>query len=206
MRRLMDIRPLHLVNVQAFGSTVPGYAWLVDDRILVDTGMVDSTPELDEEWGVELLPWPDLGEIEAIVNTHLHFDHCGGNRRFAGVPTYVQRAELSAVSEPDYLVEWVRFEGADYRELDGDADLFDGISVLFTPGHSPGHQCVVVETDEGPVVLGWSRTSGTPETATSRSPTRWSATESATSSSCRTTSRTSSTAGSPGTGASSTNG
>jgi N-acyl homoserine lactone hydrolase len=138
--------------------------------------MVDSTPELDEEWGIRLLPWPELIgvgsteptesagggsagaeagiRVETVVNTHLHFDHCGGNRRFAGLPTYVQRRELEAVAEPDYLVEWVRFEGADYRELDGDADLGDGISVLFTPGHSPGHQCVVVETDEGPVVLG----------------------------------------------------
>jgi N-acyl homoserine lactone hydrolase len=154
VRRLDDVRPLHLADVKAFGKVLPVFAWLVDGRVLVDTGMIDSTPELDEEWGIALRPWPELGAVEAIVNTHLHFDHCGGNRRFAGVPIYVQRAELAAVEEPDYLVDWVRFEGADYRELDGDAVLFDGISVLFTPGHSPGHQCVVVETDEGPVVLG----------------------------------------------------
>ncbi|HET8607832.1 MAG TPA: MBL fold metallo-hydrolase [Gaiellaceae bacterium] len=154
MRSLDDVRPLHLVDVQAYGKRLPVFAWLVDGRILVDTGMVDSTPELDEEWGIELRPWPELPEIDAVINTHLHFDHCGGNRRFAGVPTYVQRAELAAVSEPDYLVEWVRFDGADYRELDGDGELFGGISVLFTPGHSAGHQCVVVATEEGPVVLG----------------------------------------------------
>ena len=176
MRTLDDIRPLHLVDVQAYGKTLPVFAWLVDGRVLVDTGMIDSTPELDEAWGVRLLPWPELDgvgsteptesagggsagagagiRVQTVVNTHLHFDHCGGNRRFAGLPIYVQRRELEAVSEPDYLVEWVRFDGADYHELDGDADLGDGISVLFTPGHSPGHQCVVVETDEGPVVLG----------------------------------------------------
>jgi N-acyl homoserine lactone hydrolase len=100
------------------------------------------------------VPWPQLEGVEVVVNTHLHFDHCGGNRRFAGLPTYVQRAELEAAGGPDYLTEWVRFDGADYRCLDGDGELFDGISVLSTPGHSPGHQCVVVETDEGPVVLG----------------------------------------------------
>jgi N-acyl homoserine lactone hydrolase len=154
VRRLDDVRPLHLVDVQAYGDTLPVHAWLVDGRVLVDTGMVDSTPELDEEWGIELLPWPELDGVEVVVNTHLHFDHCGGNRRFAGRPTYVQRAELDAVSEPEYVVEWVRFEGARYECLDGDAELFDGISVLFTPGHSAGHQCVVVATDEGPVVLG----------------------------------------------------
>jgi len=48
----------------------------------------------------------------------------------------------------------VHFEGESYVQLDGDAALFDGVSVLFTPGHSPGHQAVVVETAEGVTVLG----------------------------------------------------
>ena len=48
----------------------------------------------------------------------------------------------------------MRFPGATYVELGGDAQLFDGVSVLFTPGHSPGHQSVVVETADGLVVLG----------------------------------------------------
>jgi len=154
VRRLDDIRPLHLADVEAFGDVLPVNAWLVDGRVLVDTGLVETTAELEAEWPITLRPWPELDPIEAVINTHLHFDHCGGNRRFAGVPTYVQRAELAAVAEPDYFVEWVHFEGADYRELDGDADLGDGISVLSTPGHSPGHQCVLVETAEGLVVLG----------------------------------------------------
>ena len=52
------------------------------------------------------------------------------------------------------MTEWARFPGATYVELDGDADLFPGISVLATPGHTVGHQAVVVETDDGRVVLG----------------------------------------------------
>jgi glyoxylase-like metal-dependent hydrolase (beta-lactamase superfamily II) len=66
----------------------------------------------------------------------------------------VQRAELAAAVEPDYLVEWVRFDGATYVELEGDAELAPAVSVLFTPGHSAGHQSVVVETTDGLVVLG----------------------------------------------------
>jgi N-acyl homoserine lactone hydrolase len=66
----------------------------------------------------------------------------------------VQRAELEAAVEPDYLVEWVHFEGESYIVVDGDAQLFEGVSVLFTPGHSAGHQAVVVETGDGVVVLG----------------------------------------------------
>ncbi|HEX4525587.1 MAG TPA: N-acyl homoserine lactonase family protein [Gaiellaceae bacterium] len=151
-----DVRPLHFCNVTVEGNLWPVYGWAVEGKagtILVDTGMIDSTPELDREWGPVLLPWPELGEVVAVINTHLHFDHCGGNRRFAGVPTYVQRAELEAAVAPNYLEEWVRFPGESYVELEGDAELFPGVSVLFTPGHSPGHQAVVVNTDDGVVVL-----------------------------------------------------
>jgi N-acyl homoserine lactone hydrolase len=89
-----------------------------------------------------------------VINTHLHFDHCGGNRRYAGLPTYVQRRELDTALAPAYLEEWVRFPGESYVALDGDTELFEGVSVLFTPGHSEGHQAVVVQNDDGLVVLG----------------------------------------------------
>jgi N-acyl homoserine lactone hydrolase len=153
----MDVAPLHFCDVTVEGELWPVYGWAINGpngTILVDTGMIDSTPELDREFGPQLRPWPELGDVKAVINTHLHFDHCGGNRRFAGTPTYVQRAELEAAVAPDYLEEWVRFPGATYVELDGDADLFEGVSVLFTPGHSIGHQAVVVDTDGGLVVLG----------------------------------------------------
>jgi N-acyl homoserine lactone hydrolase len=154
---LNSVRSLHLCDVTVEGATWPVFGWAIDGpagTILVDTGMIDSTPSLDERWGPVLHPWPDLGHVIAVINTHLHFDHCGGNRLFVGTPTYVQRAELEAAREPEYLEEWVRFPGATYVEVDGDAQLFDGVSVLFTPGHSAGHQAVVVETGDGLVVLG----------------------------------------------------
>jgi N-acyl homoserine lactone hydrolase len=153
----LNVTPLHFCDVTVDGELWPVFGWAIDapaGTILVDTGMVDSTPELDAEWGPVLQPWPLEGEPVAIINTHLHFDHCGGNRRFAGTPTFVQRAELEAAVEPDYLVDWVRFPGESYVELEGDATLFEGVSVLFTPGHSPGHQSVVVDGDDGPIVLG----------------------------------------------------
>jgi N-acyl homoserine lactone hydrolase len=153
----MDIVPLHFCDVTVEGEVWPVFGWSIitpEGTILVDTGMIDSTPELDREWSPALRPWPRLENVVAVINTHLHFDHCGGNRRFAGTPTYVQRAELAAAVAPNYLEEWVRFKGATYVEVDGDADLFEGVSVLFTPGHSPGHQAVVVDAPDGRVVLG----------------------------------------------------
>jgi N-acyl homoserine lactone hydrolase len=153
----LNVRPLHFCDVTVDGERWPVFGWAIDapvGTILVDTGMIDSTPELDAEWGPVLLPWPLDEQPVAVINTHLHFDHCGGNRRFAGMPTFVQRVELETAVEPDYLVDWVHFPGESYVELSGDAEVFDGVSVLFTPGHSAGHQSVVVECDDGLVVLG----------------------------------------------------
>jgi N-acyl homoserine lactone hydrolase len=153
----MEVVPVHFCDVTVEGAVWPVFGSAIrgpEGTILVDTGMIDSTPELDRDWAPRLRPWPDLGNVVAVINTHLHFDHCGGNRRFAGTPTYVQRKELAAAVAPDYLEEWVRFTGATYVELDGDVDLFDDVSMLSTPGHSAGHQSVVVETPDGVVVLG----------------------------------------------------
>jgi N-acyl homoserine lactone hydrolase len=126
-----------------------------DGLILVDTGMIDSTPELDAEWS-PTLPDELVRSVAIVVNTHLHFDHCGGNRLFPGVPIHVQRRELAdARTEDDYTIpEWVDFPGATYVEHDGEAELVPGVRLLPAPGHTAGHQIVLVETDEGPIVLG----------------------------------------------------
>jgi N-acyl homoserine lactone hydrolase len=143
------------------GDRWPGFSDTIDHPdglVLVDTGMIDTTPELDEEWHPTPHPLPEelVSRVAMVVNTHLHFDHCGGNRLFPGIPIHVQRRELAdARSEEDYTVpEWVDFLGATYVEHDGEAEILPGVRLVPAPGHSRGHQIVVVETDEGPVVLG----------------------------------------------------
>jgi N-acyl homoserine lactone hydrolase len=143
------------------GDTWPGFSDTIehpDGLVLVDTGMIDTTPELDEEWQPTPHPLPAelVGRVAVVVNTHLHFDHCGGNRLFPGAPIHVQRRELAdALTQDDYTVrEWVDFPGANYVEHAGEAEILPGVRLVPAPGHSAGHQVVVVETDEGPVVLG----------------------------------------------------
>jgi glyoxylase-like metal-dependent hydrolase (beta-lactamase superfamily II) len=65
-----------------------------DGVVLVDTGMLDSTPELDEEGAPVPMPENIPRDVVCVINTHLPFDHCGGNRLFPGVPIHVQRLEL----------------------------------------------------------------------------------------------------------------
>ena len=125
--------------------------------VLVDTGMIDSDPRL-EDMHPTPHPLPDalVSRVAVVVNTHLHFDHCGGNRLFPGVPIHVQRRELAAaLTEDVYTIrEWVDFPGATYVEHDGEVEILPGVRLLPAPGHTEGHQIVVVETDEGSVVLG----------------------------------------------------
>ena len=142
------------------GATWPGLVHTIehpDALVLVDTGMIDSTPEV-EDLHPTPHPLPDklVSRVAIVINTHLHFDHCGGNRLFPGVPIHVQRRELAdARTRDDYTIsEWVDFPGATYVEHDGEAEILPGVRLLPAPGHTEGHQIVVVETDEGTIVLG----------------------------------------------------
>jgi N-acyl homoserine lactone hydrolase len=154
---------IHLGSEVVFdGATWPGFLHTIEHPaglVLVDTGMLDSTPELDDEWQPTPHPLPAelVSRVAVVVNTHLHFDHCGGNRFFAGrLRIHVQRIELEdARTEDDYTIrEWVDFPGATYVEHDGEVEILPGVRLVPAPGHTRGHQIVVVETDEGPVVLG----------------------------------------------------
>jgi N-acyl homoserine lactone hydrolase len=96
----------------------------------------------------------DPAAVRLIVNCHLHFDHCGQNRSFPGVPMVVQRREREAARATGYTVpEWVDFPEARYELVDGEGELLPGLRVIPTPGHTPGHQSAILETREGLVLL-----------------------------------------------------
>ena len=139
----------------------PVYVHVIDHpeaRVLVDTGMTELHPEA-ADMDPRIFPLTehplDLGSIDLVVSTHLHYDHCGGNHLFAGKPIYVQREELEDARAGDYtILEWVDAPGVDYVILDGEHELLDGIRLVPAPGHSRGLQVVVVETGDRPIVVG----------------------------------------------------
>ncbi len=144
------------------GERMPVYVHVIDHpdaRVLVDTGMTQLHPAV-ADMDPRLIPLSaqadfDLASIDVVINTHLHFDHCGGNHLFTGKPVYVQRAELDdARSLDDYTIrEWVEAPGVQYVPVDGTLELLPGIRLVPTPGHTRGSQVVVVETDGRPVVI-----------------------------------------------------
>jgi N-acyl homoserine lactone hydrolase len=129
-----------------------------DGRVLVDTGLTELHPAV-ADMDPRLQPLSDqdfdLAGVDIVVNTHLHFDHCGGNHLFAGKPIYVQRRELEdARTQEDYTIrEWVDAPGVDYVPVDGELELLPGVRLVPTPGHTRGSQVVVVETGPRPIVI-----------------------------------------------------
>jgi N-acyl homoserine lactone hydrolase len=163
MSRPVDvtITPVHVADLMAEGELMPVYVHVIehpDGRVLVDTGMTELHPAV-ADMDPRLRPLDeqgfDLASIDAVVNTHLHFDHCGGNVLFPGVPVYVQRQELEdARQQENYTIRaWVDAPGVTYVPVDGEHELLPGVRLLPAPGHTRGTQVVVVETGGRPVVI-----------------------------------------------------
>ena len=91
----------------------------------------------------------DPADISAIVNCHMHWDHAGGNYEFPGIPIYVQEAELEAAREVDFTLPEYTFDFPDarLRPIDGEHELLPGVRIVPTPGHTPGHQSLLIEAD-----------------------------------------------------------
>ncbi|MGE2712650.1 N-acyl homoserine lactonase family protein [Mycolicibacterium litorale] len=97
----------------------------------------------------------DIDEIHTVAVSHLHVDHAGGLKLFAGrVPVHAQRRELeyglSNHPEPEqHAIFRIDFDDPriDWRLADGEAEIAPGITAVPTYGHTPGHQSFVVELD-----------------------------------------------------------
>ena len=157
----LEIKRLHLASlrgvdgrewpVHGFVITHPGGAALVDTgaggpaKLLSDWRVVNRTVA-DALADLDMSP----ADIGLVINTHLHFDHCGQNAVFRQAACYVQRAELHrAERESPDLYAWFDFMNARFELLDGDADVLPGLSVIATPGHTAGHQSVLVQSADG---------------------------------------------------------
>jgi N-acyl homoserine lactone hydrolase len=159
----LEIKRLHLAKLRSPGDEReqwPVHGFVITHpggAVLVDSG-VGGPDEVLNDWRVVNVAAADAlaeldmspADISLVINTHLHFDHCGQNAVFKHAPFYVQRAELDrARREAPELAGWFDFMGARFELLDGDTEILPGLSVIATPGHTAGHQSVVVQTGDG---------------------------------------------------------
>lgn len=132
-----------------------------DDVILVDTGIgstaMDAMQSYSADWKMTVRSLDgalddhglSIADVTAIVSSHLHLDHYGQHLAVKGVPFIVQRTELArARAHTAELPRFFDFAGAVIHELDGDEVIADGVQVLATPGHTVGHQSVLVTHDD----------------------------------------------------------
>lgn len=144
-----------------------------DKYVLVDTGVGDKFSKRHKEIyrmdrnktllsslaSREVKP----EDIDYVINTHLHFDHCGGNTLSSGgkyVPTFpnaryvIQRQEWFSALNTDEKTK-SSYRSGDFAPVeeaglvqfvDGDHDVIPGIKVLLTNGHTLGHQSVLIKS------------------------------------------------------------
>lgn len=96
----------------------------------------------------------DISDIKMVILTHLHWDHTGGLRFFKNCPIIVQKAEIRFAFNPDSFVasQYMRnhFDfNLSFQEIEGDKLIAPGVSVIRTPGHTPGHQSILVRLNSG---------------------------------------------------------
>jgi N-acyl homoserine lactone hydrolase len=145
--------------------------------VLIDTGLNPlGVTEPEKAWGErakvvkpELKPEDDVrfrlkelgltaGDIRYVIHTHMHWDHTGGNRFFTEAAFLVQKAEYRFAYWPDQHVQasYMRdhFDcGVHYELVEGDTEVLPDITLVHTPGHTPGHQSVLVKVAGGKYLL-----------------------------------------------------
>lgn len=165
-----SIQRLHLARVNLEGCFNPPayadtridvFAYLVitdSEVLLIDTGVGTGNGYVERKFEPSRISITDElarfgvapGDVTMVVNSHLHFDHCGNNHEFSGARVFIQASELEVARTNAYTVrDWFDFPGARICPVDGDLEITDGVTLLSAPGHTPGHQAVLVATGRG---------------------------------------------------------
>ena len=144
-----------------------------EGNILVDTGMHPEDVEMWNSMGSKITQRPEdqlpqrlkevglsTEDINLIVMTHLHWDHVGCLTYLLNAEVVVQKEEYSFALDPTpyasalYFPKRYNLPEIKWKLVDGDQILMPGLTILFTPGHTAGHQSVMVDLPKfGPILI-----------------------------------------------------
>jgi glyoxylase-like metal-dependent hydrolase (beta-lactamase superfamily II) len=128
--------------------------------LVFDTGM-GSHPDVDAHYRPRRTGLREAlaavgastADVSVAANCHLHFDHCGGNPQLGPIPVFVQQAELDVARRTqDYTLPEL-IEGSRFEPVTGEAELLPGVFLIPTPGHTEGHQSLIVRQADGAVIV-----------------------------------------------------
>ena len=160
-----------MTYLKGYGKRIylPIYVFYLEggpEKILVDTGLEQFMvpPGMEEQYGLKVLEFEDAlatyglkpEDIDIIIHTHLHNDHCENDYKCTKARVYVQKKEYEFFLEPhplDHRYFPDLLDDVEVVQVDGDQEIVDGIQVLLTPGHTVGGQSVVVNTSKGKAVI-----------------------------------------------------
>lgn len=131
---------------------------MTDPNNILGSGVASLTPVMDPDRDYITARLDALGiapsRIDIVATSHMHFDHAGANAdpAWTGAEFWVQRAEWEAVTAtprhyPDAGCHPPA--GARVRLVDGDVPVAPGVTLVATPGHTPGHQSLMVQFPGG---------------------------------------------------------
>jgi N-acyl homoserine lactone hydrolase len=149
--------------------TIPIYSWYIegsDQNILVDTGEMHPIQSSDREASINgkiftfeegLSKWSLKPEdINLIIHTHLHNDHCENDYKCSNAEIFVHEKELESIHNPHpldyrYLEDFIEDveDNGQVKSLSRDMEIVPGISVMHTPVHTRGGMTVFIDTHKG---------------------------------------------------------
>jgi N-acyl homoserine lactone hydrolase len=153
--------------------TIPIYSWYIeggDKKILVDTGEMHPIQSAEREKAINgkiytfeqgLARWNLKPEdIDIVIHTHLHNDHCENDYKCVNATFYVHEKELSHIHNPHpldfrYLEDFVEEieENGQIKIIKGDTQILPGIKLIHTPVHTEGGMSVLVDTQAGKAII-----------------------------------------------------
>jgi len=153
--------------------TIPIYCWYLeggDKKILVDTGEMNPIRSEDREKAIggkiytfeEGLARRGLKpeDIDIVIHTHLHNDHCENDYKCVNAEFYVHEKEMERIHnfhplDFRYLEDYIEDveENGQIRMVSGDQEIVPGIQVMHTPAHTDGGLTILIDTARGKAAI-----------------------------------------------------
>ncbi len=151
---------------------IPIFTWYIegsDKKILIDTGELAPRTSIEVEKAIGKVYTFEEGlakyglkpeDIDIVLHTHLHNDHCENDSKCVNAVFYVHEKELQQIHNPHPLD--FRYNEDFITDIEGngqiiplkeDTEVLPGIKMIYTPAHTPGGMSILIDTEKGKALI-----------------------------------------------------